>query len=92
MVAESDDLALRNQKCQLIFTCIVELAELHSAHFRAGRGSEMLQLGAFDEQVLEGWVRIFSVLDVCKFLPGGVLFTVVPGRKVVRILDENQLE
>jgi len=52
----------------------------------------MLQLGAFDEQVLEGWVRIFSVLDVCKFLPGGVLFTVVPGRKVVRILDENQLE
>jgi hypothetical protein len=86
LVSESNDLSLSNQQGELILTCIIELAQLHTPDLRAGGWSESADLGAFWQKALEAWVGIFAVLDVLKWLPWWVLLTVVPDRQVVWVL------
>jgi len=89
LVAESDDFALSHEECQLIFSGLSELAELHACHFGPDARGELLDLAAFWEEVLESGIGTFAVVYVLKLLPWGIFLAVIPGWKVLRVLGSS---
>lgn len=70
LVTEGDDLLFGDEEGEFVFLGVGELAQLDAVDFSAGVGSYVMD-GGILEEVGEGWVGVFAVLDVGEGLPGG---------------------
>lgn len=64
MVAEDDDLALGDKERELVLCGWGQLAQLDACYFGADGGCQLLDGGPFCEEVFEGWIGIFAVVNV----------------------------
>jgi hypothetical protein len=74
---------LSNKQGELVLASLCEFAKLDASDLRADGRSEFLDLGAFDQEVFEGWI---GVLNVDERLKGRILLAVVLDREVMRVL------
>lgn len=87
LISEGNDFTLSDQKSELVLSSRGETAELYSSNFRADGRCDLVNLGAFDQQVFEGGIRVLPVFGVREWLEGRVLLGVVKGWEVRWILE-----
>lgn len=86
LVAECNDFALCDQKGQLVFSSIGELAELDTMDFRTDCWCEFFDFATFWKEVFECWICSFAVFNMIELLKSRVFLTMVPSGKVCRVL------
>jgi hypothetical protein len=86
LVSKCDHLALSNKQGELVLASLCEFAKLDASDLRADGRSEFLDLGAFDQEVFEGWIGILAMINVDERLKRRILLAVVPDREVMWIL------
>ena len=86
LISEGDYFTLCNQQGKLVFSFGCQLAELNPSNLRAYCWCELLDSGIRRQEIFQGGVGIFSMVDMGKRLQSGVFFAMVPYGKIVGIL------
>ena len=73
----TDYFLLSNEKCELVFALVVELAQLDALDFGTNVTSQVIHLGLVTEEVRERRVGIFAVLIKFEWLESGISFRVL---------------
>lgn len=86
LVSKGDNLALGDEESKLILAGGSEFAQLDAGDFGSDGGCELLDSRSFREKIFEGWVGVFTMIDVREWLERRILFAIVPDGQVVWIL------
>ena len=86
LAAEGDNLALGNEKSELILAGVCEGAELDATYLGADGGGQMCDFRRLGEKIGQLGIGAEAVLDVLEGLQGGVLLLSVPSREIMGVL------
>lgn len=86
LIPEGNDFALGDEECELVFSGLVQFAELDACDFGSDAWCEFLDLASFWEEIFEGRIGVFAVVYVREWFPSGIFLAMIPSWEVGGVL------